>query len=546
MKSLQGDRPTAIKGYCGSLGKIRSKKFYVTPLLSLQNPHFYPTSALPTPYTPRILHFDPPTSNRLNGNFGNIAGASSRLPLMSERESDHGGDEYRQQRLFKKQLLHLYTSQKDYDVVLKSPKSDLMFTAHSSILAVRCRALSSPLRAFLSNGSCPDKFSSGNCTKYNVRLPPASSFAIDQALRFVYSGSINFPPANHNQTPSLLNDILALASALDVPSLRNVCFRFVSERVCFRGVLELLDLVLSQSTSEQDVNRLTEIVCMKSADCDKPHNDECCGGISNAYLGLSEKLWRHVLQTEPLQMSEDQLWSLLVHRACGQTNISISPVSEMSTAERSRISKYMHRYCKPENLRILSFSAPFFVREVEPMRVFPTSEVLLKYRFDATVGLEPFMYSFPSDRLSFLSRVRQSARTIESGAHPHARGVRDERHVCMAPWSSQIAIEIDRRTALGKYAQLELFASAAKKDRFFFLRGAGPAIVSVCQSQQAGHHVNVHLGSNGDSHTAEKVHHVDSGAPIVLNSNAFHLSFYAPLNVGDAKWGFKLTVTNLR
>lgn len=453
--------------------------------------------------------------------------------------------EYKQQSLFKKHLLHLYLSQTDCDVLLTLPNSPRTFGAHTSVLAVRCRTLAASVRSFLSAKSNANSTAPSCPSKFCVRLPNVSDSTVERTLHYIYTGTFHFFAVEDSETCQFLQDVLTLAKFFGLPSLRSLLFRFVDERLSFPVLMTLLDIAIcSDVLPSEDVTRLTESFCDKSAQF---HDDDDNVGESNeTYGSLSDTFWMYILRTEPLQMSEDQLWLLLVRRACAQLGIMYGPVSQMSETEQAFLTEIMSTYCKPGLLRILSFSTPFFIREIEPLRVFPPSEVLLKYRFDATVGTQPFFHAYPHDRLSFLMRVRQSALTIESKAHPHEKGVREDRQICMASWASQIAIKIDKRTALGKYTQLELFADDAKTERILSLRGAGSPIVSL--RKQTSTSPPCDTVPHGDGPTFRKVDivHSDVSSPIVLDTNKFFLSFYSPLNVGDTAWGYKLTVTNLR
>lgn len=453
--------------------------------------------------------------------------------------------EYKQQSLFKKHLLQLYLNQKDCDVLLMLPDSPRTFDAHTSVLAVRCRALASPVRSFLSAKSKPNGVAPSGPSKFRVQLPNVSSSTVDRTLRYVYTGTFHFLPVDNTEICQFLQDVLVLAGFFGLPSLRALVFRLIDERLPFHVLMTLLDNALNLDVlSPRDVVRLTESFCEKSARFRV--DDSKCREYNAIYGSLSDTFWAYVLRTEPLQMSEDQLWSLLARRACVQVGISYGPVCQMSATEQVILMEIMKNYCKPGLLRIFSFSTPFFVREVEPLGVFPPSEVLLKYRFDASVGSQPFFHAYPYDRLSFLMRVRQSGLTIESDTHPHARGIRENRRICMAPWASQVAIKIDERTALGKYAQLELFADDSKTECFFSLRGTGPPIVSLRKPILSSATDDVRQDGNGTTCRVERSVHSEFDSPIVLDSNNFFLSFYSPLNVGDTAWGYKLTVTNLR
>lgn len=456
-----------------------------------------------------------------------------------------GRHEYRQQTFFKKHLLQLYVSQKDCDVLLTLPNSAQTFGAHTSVLAVRCHQLASPIRSFLCAKGKHNSSTSGFSAKHRVRLPHVSTFTVDRTLRYVYTGSLQFPSIENTEISPFLRDLLILASFLGIPSLRTLVFRLIDERLPIRILMVLLDDALCSGVlSSQDVIRLTESFCEKSASFQDVNNIE--GKSTETYSGLSETFWRHVLRTEPLQMSEDKLWSLLVQRACAQLGISFTPASQMTPVEQILVKERVIDYCQPGMLRLLSFSTPFFAREVEPLEAYPSSEVLLKYKFDATVGTQPFNHTYPHDRLSFLKRVRQSAVTIESNEHPHKKGVREDRQICMASWASQVAIVVDSRTALGKYAQLELFTDDTKAERFFFLRGTGPPVISMRKPTSSTPHSFMRRESQGpSSRTVESVHS-ELSCPIILDANKFYLSFYSPLNVGDTAWGYKLTVTNLR
>lgn len=134
---------------------------------------------------------------------------------------------------------------------------------------------------------------------------------------------------------------------------------------------------------------------------------------------LSRAFSMYIHNLELLHVQEGQLWAPLIHWCCKCSNINpVKSVSRMSPDEPGRVSVLMKPFCQSHLFRILGFETMFFVSEVEPLGVFPPSEVLLRHRFDASAHSTSLDKVFTIGWLQFIHRIRHMHVCMESRSHP--------------------------------------------------------------------------------------------------------------------------------
>lgn len=344
-----------------------------------------------------------------------------------------------------------------------------------------------------------------------ISLRSFSIQAVRAVLRYIYSGRITLTKEN-------LYDTCCMSSVLGIPSLQGIIFTYLSNSQNVGLMAPVLDKALFDSQHDKEmVALLTE-----------RFSENCSKILQNTDTRtLSPRFMEHLVKQENLNASEYDVWRTLIVWACLKCDIPAEKrVSEMSDAERYQVSQQMGTFCRPAYLRILNFETEEFAGEVEPLNVFPSTEVLLKYRFDATVGIVSFDHAFPKDRYNFLSRVRHRIMTFES-KHPHARGAVSEEKVEMPLWVKEMEITFDQRTEIGRYAELAFFIDSDKQNRIFSSRYG-----RECNSRRS-----LSMSSALATQTKSDLD------PFRVKGNCFWFTFYSPQNVGTLAWGFKFQVS---
>lgn len=416
--------------------------------------------------------------------------------------------QYSTVKALQQDMLKLLESGNQSDICLSIRGTETSFRVHSSIFSVRCRNLREQVLKFLEEKR--DNIRPDDDTLF-VSLRPFSIQAVSAVLRYIYSGKITLTNEN-------VYDICCMSSTFGIPSLQGIVLTYLNDDENIGLLAPVLDKALYDS--QQDADLVTLLTERFSEDCSKilQHTDT---------RTLSAKFMLHLVKQENLNASEYDVWRTLVVWACFKCNIPTERrVSDMSDDERNQVSQEISTFCRPAYLRILNFETEEFAGEVEPLKVFPSSEVLLKYRFDATVGVVSFDLAFPKDRYDFLSRVRHRIITFES-AHPHARGVVSEEKVDMPLWVNEMEVRFDQRTEIGRYAELAFFYDSDKQNRIFSSR----------YDRDSNSRRSPNMSNASEAQTKL---HLD---PFRVKGNCFWFTFYSPQNVGTLAWGFKFQVS---
>lgn len=342
-------------------------------------------------------------------------------------------------------LLH---SSQHADIFFHLPSYPVPIPAHSSIIAVRCQALHDTILNFL------DKHHSDS-PPLDIALPRASESSVRKVFEYIYTATISLDAAD-------VFDICTLATTLGIPSLHSIVLAYLSTEANLPLLTIVLDRALENLTHNRHlVNKLTEYFAEHGANA-----------LSRAPLHhLSLEFMKHIVKQENLAASELEIWNALIRWCCIQADIQPPKrVSDMTCEERRLITSRVRTFCLPGLVRILNFDSTSFAEQVEPLGVFPSDDVLLKYRFDAAAGNSSFEYAFPQDRYSFLLRIRQRTMHFESDCHPHPRGLSTTDKVELPQWVSEMRVTFDERTALGRYADLEFFLDEDLTESLFSFR----------------------------------------------------------------------------
>lgn len=407
-------------------------------------------------------------------------------------------------------LRELLSSGNNSDLKLRVKGLSRDFEVHSPIIAARCKALRPQVISILKSR----KSSSVPAEVAELQISNnVSESSMSEFLRYIYTGEVSFRKSN-------VYDLCLLSIILQVPSLKKFVSLYLERIENIHHIGINLDKALTDTQENKDmISSLSDLF-----------SDHCSLILrSNSLKERSIPFLQHVLKQENLNVSEREIWNALVAWSCYQCNITpTKAVSGMSTAERKDIGSFIAPFCQPGYLRLLNFDPKFFLTEIEPLSVFSKEEILLKYRFDATAGMMDFHETYPGDRYSFLSRIRQQKITVESSTHPHPRGAHEEMKIEMPKWVSEMEVNFDERTSLGRYSYLEFHADAGKTERIFYLK-ANP--------------IPKYDGSKWPLSSADASHDDSS---LRIEGNVFWFSFYSPQNVGDLAWGYKFTASVVR
>lgn len=412
-------------------------------------------------------------------------------------------------------MRNLLLSAQDTDLNFLLNHQSCAIPAHSSVVAVRCYNLRNTILRFREKVINLSENSPQPVLELPVHISSEISFR--KVLEYVYTGSITLEAAD-------VIDVCSLAAFLGIPSLQSLIFSYLRNEDNLALVTTVLDSALQNlDENRQLVIKLTEHLA-----------ENASKALRHApYSHLSLDLIKHLAKQENLAASELEIWNALITWSCTRAGIDpAKKVSEMQTFERRAVADHMRAFCKPGMVRILNFDAMSFLEEVEPLGVFAAPDVLLKYRFDATAGNAAFEDAFPKDRYNFLLRIRQRTMCFESDSHPHPRGVSQTAKVELPRWVSEVKIEFDERTALGRYADLE----------FFMDENLTSSIFSVRASIQDRFDFSSRLTRSMERYSIKPV----ALGPLSVAGNCFWYKFYAPQNVGDLAWGYKFHISVVR
>ncbi|CDF33520.1 unnamed protein product [Chondrus crispus] len=439
------------------------------------------------------------------------------------------GRQYTLQDSFRKDMRKLLDSGVGSDVSFIINGVSPGIPAHSSIVAVRCKAIRSEVCKFRSKGRDNDR---AETSTMEIPIDSVSLPIFRKVLEYVYTGTIALQAAD-------VYDVCSISAQLGIGSLQSIVFSYLRNEENVRQIVTVLDRALQDSEQNRLlVVRLTEYLA-----------ENCSKLLWRApYEELSVDLMLHIIKQENLGASEYEIWQALVEWGCMQCSVSPpKAVSAMSEREKKRVRECLQRFCRPGYLRILNFDTETFAREVEPLGSFPPAEMLLKYRFDAVAGNAAFEHAYHGDRYSFLLRVRQRTACYESTSHPHPRGVSQTFKVQMPRWATEMKVVFDPRTALGRYSELEFCTDERRAMRVYSVRASEvPGTMCLLSDVEtttpywAQSRLQNHGERSGVSARALGVE------PIYISGNSFWCTFYSPQNVGDSAWGYKFFVSIAR
>lgn len=418
------------------------------------------------------------------------------------------------QTAFQEDMRSLLTSTENADINFLLNHQPHPIPAHSSVVAIRCYNLRNTILRFRKKFiNLPE-----HCTHSVLELPVhvSSEISFYKVLEYVYTGSITLEATD-------VFDVCSLATYLGIPSLQSIVFSYLRND----ENLALVTTVLDRALQNLDENRHLVIKLTEH------FAENASKALRRApFSQLSRNLMEHLAKQENLAASELEIWDALITWSCARARIvPAKKVSEMRNSERHLIANYMRTFYRPGMVRILNFDAVSFAEEVEPLGVFTMSDILLKYRFDAIAGKVAFEDAFPKDRYNFLLRIRQRTMCFESDSHPHPRGVSQTAKVELPKWVSEMKVEFDQRTALGRYADLEFFMNEDLTRSIFSVRASTHNQFDLSSKLTR---------SEGYSRKLTTLR------PLSIAGNRFWYTFYAPQNVGDLAWGYKFQVSIIR
>lgn len=398
-------------------------------------------------------------------------------------------------------MLRLLESRQGSDMLFSIADCGVQVAAHSTVIAARCKSLHPKIILFLAeNRTRPDR----DRQILEIPVERASEITLRKVLGFIYAGTISLQSSD-------VFDVCLLAEQFGLDSLQKIAFAYLQEKDNIFLLAHVLDRVLESSAcSARFVRQLTKVFAENCSQIFKTISIE----------SMSKILMEHIVKQENLAVSECAIWDALICWSCHHCDMKTPKrVSAMTGMERQKVVEYMLPFCRPGYLRIVNFDTETFLNEVEPLGVFSSDEVLLKYRFDAAAGLVNFEHAFPQERYSFLSRMRQRTMTYESCMHPHQRGISLVQKVELPRWVSAAEISFDPRTQLGRYADLEFFEDEQRKVRIYSWRANQTSSYNHRFERQRTPFTNE---SNRKS--------VES---FQISGFCFWFTFYAPQNVGD-------------
>lgn len=451
--------------------------------------------------------------------------------MMSNHVFDaNSGRQYTLQDSFREDMRKLLDSGIASDISFIINGVSTGIRAHSSIVAVRCKAIRSEICSFRAKARESDQ------TEHAVLDIPIDNVSLTtfrKVLTYVYTGRIALDATD-------IYDVCSLSARLGIANLQSIVFSHLRNEDNVRHIITVLNRALQDS--EQNgllVARLTE------------HLAENCSKLLQLapFEDLSEDLMLHIVKQENLGASEYEIWRALVEWSCLRCDIfPTKPVSMMFESEKKRVAGCLQKFCRPGYLRILNFDTETFAREVEPLGSFAPADILAKYRFDAAAGIAAFEHAFHGDRYSFLLRIRQRTACYESSSHPHPRGVSETFKVQLPRWVTEMKVVFDQRTALGRYSELKFCANEQGTEPLYSI-GASEVPGTMCLIPEAGT-----TSSPFRTQSRPRNHMERSGVsaralgaePIYISGNSFWCNFYSPQNVGDSGWGYKFFVSIAR
>lgn len=184
-----------------------------------------------------------------------------------------------------------------------------------------------------------------------------------------------------------------------------------------------------------------------------------------------------ILKLPALNVSEDELLHYVVQRAQDDNSRRSDLPCYWSAEEREKALPVMKKLLP--HIKLLSLSTESFLRIVEPMNIFNTTRLIQKYRYDAlqrhlrendnnykshSFSAICQYYPDPLSRIETLLELRGNIAITES-LHPYDAGETELiEEICVGEWAPRMLIEFDRRTYIGKGAELTFYRDRDAKD----------------------------------------------------------------------------------
>lgn len=376
----------------------------------------------------------------------------------------------------------------DLVFIVGDGKEKVRLQAHRTIIAARCRRLKRQIVEDLRTSKCDTE----------IQLARFTCDDVHNVLQYVYTGTIRLNSAN-------AIPVYDIANELGIPALLATVRHHIDKTTTTSNVLGLLQQSLNHDFSGITAQLVTYIGSNAKEILQISQFQECTPAAIDAIV-------RH----EDIQVPESELWTALVKWGCCRTKIEYPPKTD---DEKQTIGIELRPFARPGRLRILEFDPIDFYLHVEPFKVIPPRERLLKWKFDAA---RPAANAWPLDNESFLTRVRRRRIEFES-SHPHTLGTRNTTTVTLPIWCTRATVIFDERCELGQYAELSFYRDAECSD----------LVASLTDTRRT-------RWSDAKS-SVKNVHDV---LRIECPTGKFWFKFYAPTSFA-ARWGFRFTVQTL-
>lgn len=251
---------------------------------------------------------------------------------------------------------------------------------------------------------------------------------------------------------------------------------------------------------------------------------------SSTFLGTSLTCLQAVLSHPALSLPEDAILLHVMRYALHRTGVGVGSANPAlwSPDERNLMMPVLSKLVPC--LALMSLSALFFLRYVEPLELLSVESLTFKYKYDAL--LTETLASGRSEREMVLEMYEGSASfclpptsthprarpgtAVSESAHPHESGNENElERVSVAKWTGKVLVEFDRRSCVAADARLSFYGDSA-----------GRALLADWS----------HLWRGGGVEAGGRKY-------VVFEGYEFWVGFKCPARPEDGhKWGWKLRV----
>lgn len=340
------------------------------------------------------------------------------------------GNEYRGKYHLVNDLGKLLETMSDADVNISTGEEQKQFKAHSVILAARSSTIKEEIQRHKEN---EQEQQSNSCLQLLFKdITPAT---FERVLKYMYTGRIRLGS-------SYVFDVLFAANLLDLAGLRKTCISYVYRSVNGRHILSYLERAVTMKEPSIQL-RLRQIMTRIVQDISK----------DVSFFSAPQSTIESILRQDMLNATEAQIWNFVVEWARYQEHSGAKVAEKVSINESMEVKKMLKQFARPGLLRLINIDVETVASKVEALEIFPRSEILKKYRFEAFGQSKNFSLAFPYPEVDFFRRVRNCGEYRESD-HPHGKGVDEIRVITMPSWVSSIQITFDAQCELGRYADL--------------------------------------------------------------------------------------------